>query len=322
LAEQVVDVDPGDVARGWLQAMRAGDWESAWQQTDRVELPRRQQAARQGFARQPWHLVWDGTPFEGRTVLVRCLHGLGDTLQFMRFVPALTKRARQLHFLVQPLLLELLADGPGLGTVSNAWTDHPPVHEVEIEVMELAYALRTTVATVPPPYPWLAQGLGGRTRWQLDDEGPLRVGLLWAASDWDTSRSVPLDELAPVLSLPGLRFYSLQQGPAARDPALQQWRITPLSPRTESIADAASAMLAMDLVIAVDGMPAHLAATLGRPTWVLLKHEADWRWMDGRHDSPWYPGMRLFRQPRPGDWRAAAQAMAHAARRFMAPACR
>lgn len=283
--------------------MRTGDWEAAWRQTDRLELPRRQCQREPGFTRQPHHLVWDGTPFEGRSVLVRCLHGLGDTLQFMRFVPAVARQARELHFLVQPALLRLLGGAPGLGHVSNAWTDDPPPHELEIEVMELAYALRSTAGTVPPPYPHLAGRLGEPpVALRRSVGGALHVGLFWAASDWDPSRSIPLDTLAPLLQLPGFRFHALQQGAAAQDPAAERLGLVPLWQHTAAIEAAAAAMQAMDLVIAVDGMPAHLAGTLGVPTCLLLKHDCDWRWADAGSRTPWYPAMRLFRQPAPGDW--------------------
>jgi hypothetical protein len=304
-----VSQDGPDVGAEWLAAMRRGDWEGAWRATDRIELPRRARQRAAGFERQPEHLRWDGTPLAGRSVLVRCEHGLGDTLQFMRFVPHLG--ARQLHFLVQPQLVGLLRGAPGLGEVRNYWTDDPlPSHEVDIEVMELAYALRLTLAQLPPPYPHLHRQLADAPPLPLRDEDRLRVGLVWAASDWDGSRSVPLAALAPLFGLDAVRYYSLQQGEAAHDPLLQRLGIVVLSPHTRDLAAAAAAMAALDLVLCVDAMPAHLAGTLGRPTWVLLKHEADWRWMEGREDSPWYPTLRLFRQPRAGDWAAVARQVA------------
>ena len=288
--------------------MRAGDWEAAWRATDRIELPRRAQRHQARFERRPEHLRWDGTPFAGRSVLVRCEHGLGDTLQFMRFVPHL--QASHVSFMVQPMLLKLLRDAPGLGEVRNYWTEDPlPPHEVDIEVMELPYALRVTLPRLPAPYPTLAGQLP-RTRLPIADDGRLRVGLMWAASEWDTSRSVPLQLLAPLFALEEVQFYSLQQGVAAADPLLQRLDIERLSPHTTSVEMAAAAMCAMDVVITVDAMPAHLAGTLGRPTWVLLKHEADWRWMQDREDSPWYPTVRLFRQPRAGDWMSVARQVA------------
>lgn len=297
--------------------MRRGDWLQAWRETDRIELPRRQAQARGGFLRQPRHLLWDGRPFEGRSVLIRCEHGLGDTLQFMRFVPAVLQRAREVNLMVQPPLLALLRGAPGLGNVHDAWTDAPaPPHDMEIEVMELAYALRVGMHAVPRPYPHLARRLADAAPLALPRDGRLRVGLLWAASDWDRSRSVALSTLEPLLRVERARFFSLQQGAAAADPLLAKLPVVVLSAHTGDIVPAAAAMLELDLVISIDGMPAHLAATLGRPTWLLLKHDADWRWMEGRSDSPWYPAMRLFRQPRAGDWPGVVTMAAQALRAF------
>jgi len=311
-----MDAAPEEVGARWMAAMRAGDWEAAWRQTDRLELPRRraqQEAPR--FQRQPWHLHWDGTPFDGRSVLVRCEHGLGDTLQFLRFVPELACRARELHVMMQPPLLRLLQGAPGLGQVHDGWAGPDwPAHEVEIEVMELAYALRATASTVAPPYPHLAARAAQLSRVKVDPGPALQVGLLWAASEWDTSRSVPLEVLEPLLASEGVQFHALQQGPAAADPRLQRWGVAPLWRQTAAIEDAACAMLQLDLVICVDAMPAHLAGSLGRPTWLLLKHEADWRWGSAPECTPWYPSMRLFRQPRAGDWAGAVAELAQALR--------
>jgi hypothetical protein len=296
----------------WQSAMLRGDWEEAWRETDRLEGPRRVAQAHAGFERRPWHLVWDGTPLAGRSVLVRCAHGLGDTLQFIRFLPELSRICREVTLLVQPQLLALLQDAPGLGRVLDGWTDAPPPpYEVEIEIMELAYALRANSANLPPPYPHLNARVAGRPA--LPQDGRLRVGILWAASDWDTTRSIPFSALAPILDVPGTRFFSLQQGRAAAEPLLHpRISVEHLSPRTVDVVSAAAAMVELDLVITVDGMPAHLGATLGRPTWVLLKHDADWRWMEDRADSLWYPSMRLFRQTRRGDWAAPIRAAAEA----------
>lgn len=285
-----------EVAREWTRAMKAGDFEAAWRQSDRL----------------PDHLVWDGTPFDDRRVRIRCLHGLGDTLQFMRFVPLVAARARQVDFLVQPPLIDLLRGAPGFGEVSTAWTETPPASDVEIEVMELAYAFRCRSDTVPPPYAHLHAQVCKRNPVHLPHDDCLRVALMWSVSDWGASRSVPLASLAPLFDVPGIAFYSMQQGRDAKDPLIGRFGLTALSPRTEDIADAAGTMLQMDLVIAPDAMPAHLAGTLRRPTWVMLQHEADWRWMQHREDTPWYPTARLFRQPSPGDWDGVARAIAKA----------
>ena len=297
--------------------MRAGDWAAAWHCTDRLEAPRRHAQHLPGFTREPHHLVWDGTPFDGRSVLVRCEHGLGDTLQFSRFLPELARRARELHVMAQPHLLSLLRRVPRIGLVHDGWAGpNWPAHELEVEVMELAYALRASPATLAAPLPLAAhvEPMPG-----LDDgSGRLRVGLLWAASDWDTSRSLPLQALQPLLAMPRVRWFSLQQGPASQAMDATGWPIEPLWRRTANIEDAASAMLAMDLVVSIDGMPAHLAASLGRPTWLLLKHDADWRWGAQQDTTPWYPSMRLLRQPGPGDWMGL---LAEVGRRLQALTC-
>ena len=297
---------PETIGTRWEAAMRAGDWAAAWQHTDRLEAPRRIAQQQPEFVREPHHLVWDGSSFAGRSVLVRCEHGLGDTLQFSRFLPGLAAQARELHVMAQPHLLALLRSVPGIGQVHDGWAGPDwPLHELEIEVMELAYAFRATAPTVPPPLPF-ARHI--RPMHDLGDgHGRLRVGLLWAASDWDCSRTVPAPLLAPLLSTPGVQWFSLQQGKAALAMDAAGWPVDPLWRRTGKIEDAAAAMLALDLVISVDGMPAHLAASLGRPTWLLLKHHADWRWGDGREDTPWYASMRLFRQRQSGDWAGVVQ---------------
>ena len=278
-----------DVSGDWLAAMRRGDWEAAWRATDVLELPRRAHQHEPGFVRSPEHLHWDGTPTAGRTVVVRCEHGLGDTLQFMRLLPLL--QAAHLHFLVQPPLVDLLRGVAGLGEVRYYWTTGTfPPHDVDMEVMELAYALRMPPQRLPAPLP----GLRAKEsqHFELPHEDRLRVGLVWACSHWEPSRSIPLADLAPLFAIEEVQFYSLQHGEAATDPLLQRIDIEPLSPRTSEIRAAAAAMCALDLVITIDSMPAHLAGSLGCPTWVLLKQAADWRWMDARADSPRYPTMR------------------------------
>jgi hypothetical protein len=308
---------PQDVGIRWLAAMRAGDWEAAWRQTDRLEAARRVQQCRDpAFVRQPHHLVWDGSSFDGRTLRVRCEHGLGDTLQSLRFLPCIAGRCRALHLMVQPPLVALLQGAPGLGTVHDGWRgpESWPDCDVEAEVTELAYATRATAADVPPPYPHLAQQVQQCAPWTPDDDPRLRVAVFWSASGWDASRSIDPTLLAPWFALPGLRWFDLQQDVA--DTMRLPGPAEPLWQRTRAVEAAAAVLARMDLVVCVDGMPAHLAATLGVPTWVLLKHEADWRWGAAGGRTPWYPAMRLFRQPLPGDWASAvAQVTAALGRR-------
>lgn len=292
--------------------MRDGDWDAAWQATDALEAARRA-----GGARAPHHLTWDGTPPDGRVLRVRCEHGLGDTLQSLRFLPGLAARARVLHLMAQPALLPLLQGVPGIGCVHDGWmpADHWPDCEVELEITELAYAVRAQPHRLPPADPGIAARLAPPDLPHAGDPQP-RIGLVWAAGPWDPGRSVPLDALTPLLALPGVRWCGLQQGPARDDPRLAALPIHPLWQRTCAIADCAAALRGLDAAVLVDGMPTHLAGLLGRPAWVLLRHTADWRWGRAAH-TPWYPSLRLVRQPGPGDWQGAVTALAAQLRHWL-----
>ena len=176
---------------------------------------------------------------------------------------------------------------------------------MEIEVMELAYAFRCTPETLPRETPYLSPAqirTRARALPRIGGDGLLHVGLLWAASDWDRQRSIPPAALAPLARVSGVRFYSLQQGREAAARQSLPLPLAPLAEHTRHIVEAAAAMLQLDLIISVDGMPAHLAGALGRPIWLLLKRDADWRWMRNRTDSPWYPTMRIFRPRTKDDW--------------------
>ena len=275
--------------------MRRGDFESAWRATDQIEHARR---LRGGRRPELGELMWDGTPFDGRRVLVRCLHGLGDTIQHLRFVPEICAVAARVYLAVQPALLPLLSAQANLGEVIDGWVTSWPEHDVEIEVMELAYALRKHVGVLPGPLPYLdPQSVARRATWRppKGTGSQPRIGLVWKTSAWDPSRSMTPADLAPLRSC-SASFYSLQQEATESEMASLPFPVHSFAPHTTDPLDAAAAMLWCDAIIAVDGMPAHLAGALGRQTWLALKERADWRWMDSRNDSPWYPSLRLFRR--------------------------
>jgi hypothetical protein len=287
--------DPGTL---WDRAMRSGDWETAWTISDAVLRGR---AGAPDWHR-PRHLqaVWDGTPPAGRRVLVRCYHGLGDTIQFIRFIPGVQAIAAEVTVWVQPALLPLLRTMPGIGRLLPLHDGAPDVaFDVDIEVMELALLFRPVPATLPAQVPYLFPVQAVRRR-----EPGLQVGLVWQAGNWDDSRSIPAALLQPLSEVPGVTLHILQRD--AGTPGFG------LASGADGILEAARIMAALDLVVSVDSMPAHLAGALGLPVWTLLAHRADWRWMEGREDTPWYPTMRLLRQPRPGDWSAVvARACQH-----------
>ncbi len=271
--------------------MRRGAWEDAWRVSDEVLR------ARGGTP--CWHLprheqwVWDGSPLADRRVLVRCYHGLGDTLQFIRFVPRL--RAAEVIVWAQPTLLRLLESAPGIDRLLSLHDGAPDAdYDVDVEVMELAHAVRATSRDVGAGVPYLHVPPA-----PLPRAGRLAVGVVWECGDWDREkRSIPFAQLAPLADVAGVALHVLQRGPglAARDAGFG------VDAGSDDVYEAARMMRALDLVVTIDSMPAHLAGALGVPVWTLLPHDADWRWMEGREDSPWYPTMRLFRQPAPGAW--------------------
>ena len=287
--------DPG---AAWMRHMRSGDWTAAWALSDAAL------AARAGTP--SWHLprhqqwVWDGTPFDGRRVLVRCYHGLGDTLQFVRFMPRLRAVAREVTVWAQPALLPLLATVGGIDRLVPLDDGAPGVpYDVDVEIMELAHAFRVTPDTLPREVPYLAmrEAASGKR----DADGRLHVGLVWSCGDWNREqRSIPFAQLLPLFDLRDVVIHVLQRGPALAEcpPSLG------IHDGSDDVTEAARRVCALDLVVTVDTMMAHLAGALAVPVWTLLPEPADWRWMAGRDTSPWYPTMRLVRQPRPGDWPA------------------
>ncbi len=277
----------------WMACMRRGDLAGAWRFSDAVLRSR---------AGTPcWHLprheqwIWDGTPLAGRRVLVRCYHGLGDTLQFVRYLPMLRAVAAEVLVWAQPSLVPLVRTVPGVDRVLALHDGTPDVaYDIDVEIMELAHVFRSTLDTIPRAVPYLHVEPAARPA----PRDALHVGLVWAAGDWDARRSVPVDCLRPLADVPGIVLHVLQRGPALADRPAGFG----VDAGHDDVVETARRMRALDLVLTVDSMPAHLAGALGVPTWTLLHADADWRWMAERDDSPWYPTMRLFRQARAGEW--------------------
>ena len=285
------------LGEAWLAAMRRGDFLAAWRVSDRVLAERRTAGPCFALPRhEQW--VWDGRPLAGQRVLVRCYHGLGDTIQFARLLPRLAQIARRVAVWAQPALIPLLQTLPARLHVLPLHDGTPEVdYDVDIESMELAHALRISLATLPEAVPYLHVPPDPRLSPHFS------VGLLARAGGWDPRRSVPTRQLAALARLPGVHAFSLQLDepiPGACDIS------------TADVWTLARRVQALDLVITVDTMLAHLAGALAVPTWLLLPAEADWRWMAERQDSPWYPTLRLFRQPAPGDWSSVLQAVTDA----------
>ncbi|MBV8888209.1 MAG: tetratricopeptide repeat protein [Alphaproteobacteria bacterium] len=322
-ADSMSWVIPGDF--GWMSHMLCGDFERAWQRSDRDRAERR--AGGVTGAAWPRHLrpVWDGSALDGRRILVRCFHGLGDTIQFIRYVPLLARRGATVVVEAQPALLPLLSEIDEIARLHPlpedcdiAGSDYGC--DVEVEITELPYAFRTVLTTIPTAVPYLRADPDrvAALRPRLPPKRQLAVGLVWAAGEWKPERSLPIGDLFGWGAIPEIALFCLQRGPefarwrAVRKPAMSE------ALASDDIGDAAAAIMNLDLVVTVDTMVAHLAGALGRPVWLLLHYAADWRWLLDRADSPWYPTMRLFRQPRPGDWGSVVAAVTAALRRPVA----
>jgi tetratricopeptide (TPR) repeat protein len=268
---------------------------------------------------------WDGSPLRGRTILIHAEQGFGDTLQFIRYIPLVAQLGGQVLVAVQEPLMPLLrASGvPNLLSLAQPLPDF----DVHVPLMSLPHVLGTTLETIPAGVPYLAVGPERVALWQkrLESLDGIRVGLVWQGRrehHRDCLRSVPLTALRPLAQVPGVRLISLQQGfgseqlPAlATLPPEQTFEVIDVLPEFDANAvfmDAAALMKNLDLVVACDTGLAHLAGGLGARVWLALPYGSEWRWLQGRDDSPWYPTMRLFRQPKFRDWDSVFQQMAAA----------
>ena len=283
--------------KDWVYCMRRGLFSEAWTFSDATLKER---------AGKPcWHwprhrqYVWDGSSLSGKRVLVRCYHGLGDTIQFIRYAPMLKQLAKEVIVWAQPPLLSILKSMNGIDRLLPLHDGTPEVaYDVDVEVMELPHIFRTTIETIPLQIPYLDV-----EPMTLSSGDNFSVGLVWQAGDWDPRRHLSFEDLLPLFATEGVDFYVLQAG--AINAGWQQGY--GIHPGEFSLADYARVVKGLDLLITVDSMPAHLAGALNVPVWTLLHADADWRWMIDRNDSPWYPSMRLFRQQEQGDWEKVIQ---------------
>ena len=281
-----------DAGQSWVRAMREARFAEAWALSDAV-LATRDPAQRDDPA-VDYHLrwVWDGRALDGRDVLVRCYHGLGDTIQFARFLPLLAERAASVTLEVQPRLAGLFDGMPGIDAIVPFDPARPlPPRAADVEITELAFALRMPPGAAPPPYLFARPAA----------LPPGTVGLCYDAGDWDRQRCVPPALLAPL---------------CARAPCVtlvpQPTTLDLLNPAgcPFDMEATASLVAGAALVVTVDTMIAHLAGAMGRPVWLLLKADPDWRWSPDSAESPWYPSMRVYVQPRPGDWGSVVERVA------------
>ncbi len=269
----------------WARLMRDGDFAAAWRISDAV-LAARDPATRDDAA-LPYHerWLWDGMPPDGLRVLVRCYHGLGDTLQFVRFLPALRTRAAHITLECQPELCTLFAELAGVDNIVAFDQARPLARSAcDIEVMELGHVLRADAGAIAAPVPYLTLPPGRHPRIAG------HVALCWRAGEWDPSRSVALANLLRRLPA-GQRFVSLQRGAASSEARPDRF-VNPFDDDRDVI-ETAALICGASHVVTVDTMVAHLAGALGCAGTVLLKAAPDWRWASAGGRSVWYPSLVL-----------------------------
>src|SRR5215510_895221 len=279
---------------------------------------------RRGFEQYEWRWRRTGMPAQGRsygrplwlgeyplqrsTILLHAEQGLGDTIQFARYVPLLARTGAKVVLEVQPELAPLLGRLAGAAAVVARGEPLPPF-DVHCPLGSLPLALRTEPATIPAGGPYLSADEARIAKWSARIEAAERprVALAWSGNAQhinDRNRSIPLSRLAPLCSAASIRFIGIQRELRSEDAEVlaREPRVTQIGAELDDFADTAAVVALVDLVISVDTSVAHLAGAMGRPVWVLLPFSPGWRWTLAGESSAWYPTARLFRQPSLGDW--------------------
>jgi len=322
-----IDLRPDDPEPHYnlgMALLAHGDLAAGWQEHEWRWKTRQLRSGRRDFAQPQWR----GEAAVGQTLLIHAEQGYGDTIQFCRYAPLAAARGLRVVLEAPAPLVRLLQGLPGVDQVV-AHGEPPPPFDLHCPMLSLPPALGTTIATIPSDVPYLhadeARVAAWRTRLAgLENQGP-RIGLVWngnprvallSAAALGRWRSVSPERLAPLFEHPGPQFFSLQKdGPAP--PA--HFPVTGFMDEMEDFADTAALIANLDLIISIDTSVAHLAAALGKPVWLLACFDPCWRWLVERRDSPWYPNLRLYHQPRPGDWDAVLAEVARDLRHFTLP---
>ena len=302
-------LDPADAEADWniaLLHLLAGNFEAGWAGREvRWKLPNL--PIGRIASSQP---VWLGREsVESKTILIHADEGLGDTIQFARYVPMVAARGARVILVIQKALHPLLAELPGVSECIPMVKGDLPAFDMYCPLSSLPLAFGTTLQTIPVAQSYLPTAPAACLRAWEDRLGPrdrLRIGLVWSGNPKhknDHNRSLPLRDLSPLLDLDAT-FISLQKEPRPDDKAtlLERTGIVDLTEHLTDFVETAALVSGLDLVITVDTSVAHLAGALGCPTWILLPYTPDYRWLLDRDDSPWYPTVRLFRQTASRDY--------------------
>ncbi|MEO7720220.1 MAG: tetratricopeptide repeat protein [Capsulimonas sp.] len=308
-----------------LLLLTQGDFERGWPEHEW------RFAAHPNLIRPPHAPRWQGEPLGNKTILARAEQGLGDTFQFVRYLPWLKSLGASVVLECQVGLGAVLTRANVADRVierSPEGNAALPPCDFEVPLLSLPMMAGTDLQTIPAMAPYLSADPTRAAHWRgvldLDHNGGLKIGIVWAGSPEhqnDAARSSSLQAFAPLLQLPNVTLFSLQMGASASqlDQIPTEANVVDLGSRIQNFEDTAAVVENLDLVISVDTSVAHLAAAMGKPVWVLLALVPDWRWLLERSDTPWYPTMRLFRQSRRGDWNALLRDVAAEAARLASP---
>jgi len=311
--QQALLCRPSDPLAHWnvaLTLLRRGDMERGWTEYEwRKQIP--ELRVNRLVACQP---EWDGGGLAGRRILIYAEQGMGDSIQFARYLPLVADLGGKIVLSCQKELVDLLKNIPGVEECQPQPGWAAASFDTHCSLPSLPRLMRTTLANIPGHVPYLSADAVKLNQWKTRFAGDARqkIGIVWAGSPrhpHDSQRSIRLAQLAPLAQC-GARLISLQKGDAAAQIASAGLEIENYSHELLDFTDTAALIQNLDLVITVDTAVAHLAGALGRPVWVLIPFVPDWRWMFERTDSPWYPSMRLFRQEKAGDWQPVVRRIA------------
>lgn len=272
--------------------------------------------------------VWDGRNVSGGTLLLIADQGIGDVIQFSRFIPWAAARAGHLVVAANLEKRPIISQFREVSEIRPRWQDFPQF-SAWCPLASLPRLAATRVENIPAPVPYLRADSSRIERWQrrLADLAPpdlRRIGLVWAGRPEHTNdrkRSLPLAALAPITALDGMCFFALQKGKATTQLAdyFGHAPLINLGPELSDFDDTMAVLECLEQIVAVDTAIAHLAGAMAKPAFVLLPHAPDWRWLRDRNDSPWYPSLSLLRQPRPGDWPPVITALLNVLTQASAP---
>ena len=296
---------PEDPEPHWNEALAlllGGDFDAGWK---KYEWRRRRKTTPVRTLPGP---MWDGGALTAKTLLIFAEQGFGDTLQFIRYAPIVQQRGAKIVFEAPAALARLLASVAGIDRLVTEGDPLPPF-DCHAPLLSLPGLIGTDLDSIPAKIPYLCPEIGLVDIWQarVSINSGLHVGIVWRGSPGhrnDRRRSIPADAIASLCTSVAADWIGLNPHAPPGETALlsREGVVRDFGPLLTDWAETAALVASLDLIVTVDTAVAHLAGALGKPTWVLLPFSPDWRWMLDRADSPWYPTLRLFRQPSPGDW--------------------